>query len=254
MIYSPPLLEGRLVRRYKRFLADIETAAGDCLTLHCPNTGSMKNCALPGSRVWFWDSGNSKRKYPHTWELVETSETELGEGSIEGVACINTARPNQIAHEAIESGVLAELRGYSKIRREVAYGEERSRIDLLLQAEGRPDCYVEVKSVTLAVGGGLGLFPDAVTARGSKHLRELMAVVAAGGRAVLLFVVPHTAIDKVAPASMIDPEYANTLRLAVEAGVEVIAYGAEVSPVSIGLTGRLPFALKPTNIKELETV
>ncbi|WP_426415875.1 DNA/RNA nuclease SfsA [Aestuariirhabdus sp. LZHN29] len=238
----PPLIEGRLLRRYKRFLADVETAEGGCLTVHCPNTGSMKNCAAPGSRVWYWDSGNSQRKYPHTWELVETTLDEGGGGSIAGLAGVNTARPNHLAREAIESGCLVELQGYSEILREVAYGKERSRIDLLLRASDRADCYVEVKSVTLAVGSGVGLFPDSVSARGAKHLRELMAVVKAGYRGVLLYVVPHTAIERVAPAHEIDPEYAATLRQALACGVEVIAYGANISLDAITLERRLMFS------------
>ncbi|MCL6417338.1 DNA/RNA nuclease SfsA [Aestuariirhabdus sp. Z084] len=250
----PRLLEGRLVRRYKRFLADIETASGSSLTLHCPNTGSMRNCAMPGSRVWYWDSENPKRKYAHTWELVETGIDEGGGGDISGLACVNTARPNHLAREAIEMGVVKELQGYQQIRSEVPYGEERSRIDFLLQADDRPDCYVEVKSVTLAIGSGRGIFPDAVSARGSKHLRELIAMVKAGHRAVLLFAVPHTAINSVAPAHQIDPEYSSTLKMAVQAGVEVLAYGASINLEEIALNRRLAFEVEPTESKTQESV
>lgn len=243
MRYQPRLQAGRLVRRYKRFLADIETPGGEVVTMHCANTGSMKNCAVEGSRVWYWLSDNPKRKYPHTWELVETLQSEMAGESIAGVACINTARANGLVREALEAGVIAPLQ-YERIRTEVPYGAERSRIDLLLESEGTQKCYVEVKSVTLSVGDGLGLFPDAVSARGSKHLRELMAMVAEGHRAVLFFAVLHTGIKQVAPAVEIDPVYAKTLQQAIAAGVEVMAYGASIDADAIMLTHQLGFSLE----------
>jgi sugar fermentation stimulation protein A len=238
MKYQQRLQQGRLIRRYKRFMADIECQDGRRLTLHCPNTGSMKNCNDPGSRVWFWDSENPKRKYPCSWELVEVEGRYL--------ACVNTGRANALVSEAIVNGVISELAGYSSLRPEVPYGEERSRIDLLLEGDqGR--CYVEVKNVTLLREQGVGAFPDAVSARGSKHLRELTKVVEAGDRAVLLFCVAHTGIEVVVPADDLDPVYGQTLRQAVAAGVEVYAYGAgietDTDQASIALTHALPVLL-----------
>ncbi|WP_207061381.1 DNA/RNA nuclease SfsA [Motiliproteus sp. SC1-56] len=234
MKFEFPLQEARLERRYKRFLADVVCPDGRRLTLHCPNTGSMRNCCDPGSRVWFWDSGNPKRKYPCTWELVEVEGRYLG--------CVNTGRANALVEEAITEGRVAELQGYPQIRREVRYGEENSRIDLLLEGEG-PTCYVEVKNVTLLRAGGEGAFPDAVSARGSKHLRELMAMVAAGYRAVLFYCVAHTGIERVVPADDLDPGYGEVLRQAAAAGVEVIAYGADITPEAISLVRPLPVDL-----------
>lgn len=236
MKFHPPLAEGRLVRRYKRFLADIVLPGGDALTIHCPNTGSMKHCGEPGARIWFSTAANRQRKYPHTFELVEVAE-----GAVAG---INTARANQLVGEALENGVISELQGYGRIRRECRYGRESSRIDFLLEAHpDRPDCYVEVKNVTLGMGNGLGLFPDAVTTRGTRHLRELLEVVRAGHRAVLLFCVQHSGIERVAPAQAIDPGYAEALRTAARAGVEIVAYRAELGPDEIRLVRPVPVEL-----------
>ena len=219
MRFAPPLQEAALIRRYKRFLADVELPDGSQMTLHCPNTGSMKNCQYPGYRVWYSDSGNPKRKYPCTWHFIEDpSEHIIG---------INTGLANMLVKEAIDGGHISELQGYDKIRSEVPYGDQRSRIDLLL-CENRDNfvknCYVEVKNVSMAEANGQGLFPDAVTARGQKHLQELLAVTHTGNRAVLLFCVQHEGIDRVAPADDIDPEYGRLLREVAAAGVEVIAY------------------------------
>ena len=234
MKFEHPLKEGKLIRRYKRFLADIECSGEKMITVHCPNTGSMKNCSDPGSRVWFWDSGNPKRKYPHSWELVEVEEKFL--------ACVNTGRANGLTKEAIDNTTISELQGYDRLRTEVKYGEEGSRIDLLLEGnKGR--CYVEVKNVTLLRADGLGVFPDAVTERGRKHLRELMKVVAAGDRAVLLYCVAHTGIERVSPADDVDPAYGKTLREAVNAGVEVYAYRTEIDSESISLRNPIEVCL-----------
>ena len=233
MNFSKPLQQATLIKRYKRFLADIKLESGEVITIHYPNTGSMRNCGSEGSDVWFSHSDNPKRKYPHTWELV----------SVEGghLACINTHRANSVVKEAILAGEIKELAGYSIVRGEVPYGEERSRIDLLLEdRKGFPACYVEIKSVTLDMGGGLGLFPDAVTSRGAKHLRELMAVKAEGKRAVLFFCVLNSGINTVQPADDIDPEYGKLLREAIECGVEAMAYASELSPDGISLTHRIP--------------
>ena len=240
MRFDPPLQEGILLKRYKRFLADIALPDGSITTIHCPNTGSMKNCQPEHARVWFSDSKNPKRKYPCTWELVELP-TRFGDSEELRLACINTVRANTLAYDAIENGVIPELSGYRSIRREVKYGVEGSRIDLLLESEGKPDCYVEVKSVTLAVRDGLGAFPDAVTQRGQKHLRELEGVVAGGQRGVLLFCVQHTGIDTVTPADDIDPEYGKALRHAMAAGVEVLVWGGAISPC--GMTLNRPLTL-----------
>ena len=229
MRFPAPLLEGRLLRRYQRFLADVDTAAG-ILTAHCPNTGSMQGCAEPGMRVWLSPATNPARKLAWTWELVE---------ALPGVVVgMHTGRSNALVREAIEAGRVPELAGYPAIRPEVKYGEG-SRIDLLLTAPGRPDCYVEVKNVTAAVAGRIGYFPDAVTTRGTKHLREMSAMVASGQRAVLVFCVQRGDVDCVRPADHIDPVYGRTLREALAAGVEVIALGARVSPAGIELERRL---------------
>ncbi len=221
MKFPQSLIEGRLIRRYKRFLADVRLPDSTEVTAHCPNTGSMLGCQPPDGKVWLSLSDNPARKLPYTWELVETSPGTL--------ACINTARPNAQAREAIEAGRISELAGYSHSRPEVKYGEEKSRIDLLLSGhETEPDAWVEVKNVTLEENGQ-GFFPDAVTTRGQKHLRELMAQVALGDRAVLFFVVNHTGIETVRPADHIDPQYGQLLRQACDAGVEVIAYRANLA-------------------------
>lgn len=216
------LQSGVLIKRYKRFLADITTENGESLTIHCPNTGSMKNCQQAGSRVWYSDSENPKRKYACTWELVEVDS--------EHIVGINTGLANKLAYEAIASARIAELAGYESIRTEVAYGEQKSRIDLLLGGTAKdPDalCYVEVKNVSLGLGDGLGSFPDAVTTRGQKHLQELLHMHAQGHRAVLLFCVQHSGIQRIMPADNIDPEYGRLLREVVSKGVEVIAYRAD---------------------------
>lgn len=237
MKFEFPLQEGRLLGRYKRFMADVETPDGGTLRVHCPNTGSMKNCRDLNSRVWFWDSSNPKRKYPHTWELVEVESQYL--------ACVNTGRANGLVKEAIDTGVIKELQGYGEVRPEVRYGHENSRIDWLLSNPLEADhkhCYVEVKNVTLLRDNGCGAFPDAVSTRGSKHLRELILMKQQGHRAVLLFCVAHTGINSVAPADDIDPTYGETLREAIEQGVEVHAYRAEID-VQVGeitLTTAIP--------------
>lgn len=236
MTNSDAWLEGRLIKRYKRFLADVQLNDGSELTIHCPNTGSMRHCAVPGTPCWFSQSDNPKRKYPHTWEVATTNTGAL--------AGINTHRANALVREALEKGLIKSLR-YPKIQAEVRYGEERSRIDFLL-SNADSQCYVEVKSVTLMEDPGQGLFPDAVSTRGTKHLRELMAMVKEGHRAVLLFCVQHTQIQWVEPAGEIDPEYAATLREAAAAGVEVLAYAATIEPAQglIVLDRELPVKIR----------
>lgn len=231
MKFPEPLIEGSLIRRYKRFLADVRLPDSTEVTAHCPNTGSMLGCQPPDGRVWLSRSDNPARKLLYTWELVETAPGTL--------ACINTARPNAQAREAIEAGRISELMGYSHCRPEVKYGEEKSRIDLLLSGhEAEPDAWVEVKNVTLEENGQ-GFFPDAVTTRGQKHLRELMAQVALGDRAVLFFVVNHTGIETVRPADHIDQHYGQLLRQACDAGVEVMAYRANLANDDGSPSGRM---------------
>ncbi|MGP0171581.1 DNA/RNA nuclease SfsA [Pseudomonas sp. NCHU5208] len=231
MRFDPPLEEGRLLRRYKRFLADIETASGELLTIHCANTGSMLNCMSEGCRVWFSRSNDPKRKLPGSWEISETPQGRL--------ACINTARANALVEEALRAGLISELAGFTALKREVPYGVENSRADFRLDyAEG--PVYVEVKSVTLGFDGSdIAAFPDAVTLRGAKHLRELAALARAGVRAVQLYCVNLSGIRAVRAAEEIDPAYAAGLREAKAAGVQVLAYGAELSPEGIALVRRL---------------
>ena len=223
MQFPQPLQQAILIKRYKRFLADVTLADGRMLTLHCPNTGSMKNCQAPNSRVWFSDSGSDKRKYPCTWQVVENPGGQL--------AGINTGLANGMVVEAIRCGWIPELAGYETLQTEVGYGEQKSRIDILLSEPLDPAaakrCFVEVKNVSLAVGQGRALFPDAVTQRGHKHLEELMLMREQGNRAMLFFCVQLSDIDTVAPADAIDPVYGRLLRQAAAAGVEVLAYGVE---------------------------
>ncbi len=235
MRFDPILEEGRLLRRYKRFLADIETPAGERLCIHCPNTGSMLNCMAEGGRIWFSRSDDPRRKLPGTWELSETPQGRL--------ACVNTMRANPLVEEALRSGMIAELSGFTGLRREVRYGAENSRVDFCLDyPEGT--AFVEVKSVTLGFAySPVAAFPDARTERGAKHLRELAVLARQGVRAVQLYCVNLSGIEAVRPAQEIDPRYAQALREAVAAGVEVLAYGARLSPEAIRLERRLEVRL-----------
>jgi sugar fermentation stimulation protein A len=230
MEFKAPLVEATLLRRYKRFLADVRLGDGAVVTVHTANTGSMLGCADAGSRVWLSRSANAARKYPYSWEITETAA-----GVLVG---INTALPNALVKEAIEAGVIGELQGYRTLRGEVPFGAERSRIDWLLEGD-EADCYVEVKNVTAAVAD-TAIFPDAVSARGAKHLRELMGMVAAGRRGVLCFCVQRGDVAAVRPADEIDAVYGETLREARRNGVEVIAYQAEVTTAGIDLRRPLP--------------
>lgn len=235
MRFAPPLEEGRLVRRYKRFLADVVTADGEELCIHCPNTGSMLNCMGEGARVWFQRNQDPRRKLSGTWELVETPQGRL--------ACVNTARANRLVEEALLDGVIGELAGFTALRREVAYGRENSRVDFRLDYPAGP-AFVEVKSVTLGFADtAVAAFPDAETSRGARHLRELAALARDGIRAVQLYCVNLSDVEAVRPASEIDPLYAVALRDAVAAGVEVLAYGAELSTEQIRLCKLLPVLL-----------
>ena len=236
MKFEPSLESAVLVKRYKRFLADITLPDGSQRTVHCANTGAMTGCAESGNKVWYSTSDNPKRKYPNSWELSETAQGHQ--------ICINTARANQLAVEAIESGVILELQGYQQLQTEVKYGKENSRIDILLKSQDKPTCYIEVKSVTLldSKKQGQGYFPDAVTTRGQKHLRELTEMAQSGSRAVLLFTVLHSGIEKVAPALHIDAKYSQLLKNAQEQGVEVLCYKAQLSSNEMRLVKSLKFS------------
>ncbi|MCQ4296702.1 DNA/RNA nuclease SfsA [Pseudomonas stutzeri] len=235
MRFAQALEQGRLVRRYKRFLADIITDEGEALCIHCPNTGSMLNCMEEGARLWFQRSNDPRRKLPGTWELVETPQGRL--------ACVNTARANPLVEEALLNGQIAELAGFTALKREVAYGTENSRVDFRLDYAGVA-AFVEVKSVTLGFADtAVAAFPDAVTARGTRHLRELAALARAGVRAVQLYCVNLSGVEAVRPAGEIDPVYAAALLEAVAAGVEVLAYGVELSPSELRIGARLPVLL-----------
>jgi sugar fermentation stimulation protein A len=231
MQFPSPLVPARLVRRYKRFLADVVVDGGE-VTVHCPNPGSMLGLADPGLDAWLLPATSRTAKLPFGLELVRADGALVG---------INTNRPNRIAAEAIEAGLVPELAGYPTLRREVRYGRN-SRVDLLLGGADRPDCYVEIKNVHLRREGAAE-FPDAVTARGAKHLVELAGMVAAGARAVMLYVVQRGDCDRFTLAADIDPAYAEGLRVAMARGVEVLCYDCRVSLDDITL--RRPVPLEP---------
>lgn len=230
MKFDDKLTRGTLVKRYKRFLADVELQDGSIVTAHCANSGSMMGLKEPGSPVYLSPNRNPKAKLDWRWELVEAQGVLVG---------INTSRPNHIVEEAIREGQVEELAGYGSIRREVKYGQN-SRIDLLLEEDDL--CYVEVKNVTLREGDK-ALFPDAVTARGTKHLRELMDMVAEGHRAVMFYLVQRGDCSSFSAADKIDPTYASTLREAIKAGVEIVCYECKLSPEKIEVAGSLPVSL-----------
>ena len=217
MNYPGVLEQGILVRRYKRFLADVKTPGGEVLTVHCPNTGSMRNCCAPGSRVWYTDSGNPGRKYPHTWQIVEVDRRHL--------VGINTNMANPLVEEAIGNGLVDSLAGHDGFKREAAYLSGAGRADFLVSLAGQA-CHVEVKNVSLAEDAGVGLFPDAVTTRGQRHLRELAALRRAGLRGMVIFCVAHSGVTEVRPADAIDPRFGELLREAAAVGVELHAFGA----------------------------
>ena len=247
MKFEFPLLKGKWIKRYKRFMVDLDLGQGEELTVHSANTGSMKNCYVENGDAWYWDSKNEKRKYPHSLELTETPSGH--------VACINTSRPNYLVAEAIQNGTVVELQDFDKLKTEVRYGGEKSRIDILLSG-GEKDIYVEVKNTTLlekTTGGqpdengsfeeGRGYFPDSVSDRASKHLRELMLMVEQGHRGVIFFCVNHTGIQSVSPADHIDTLYGQLLREAQEKGVEILAYQSEITDTEIKLNKKLPVIL-----------
>ena len=234
MQFQTPLLRGRLQRRYKRFLADVELDSGETITCTCPNTGSMIGLVTPGAAVWLSESDSPTRKYRHTWELVEH---DLGKGP--AIVGINTNHPNKLVSEAIEQGRIAPLKGYASLRREVKYGKN-SRIDILLEDEKKGACYVEIKNVHMMRRHGLAEFPDSVTARGAKHLAELANMVAAGHRAVMMFLIQRGDAAKLSLARDIDATYGEAFEAAVTAGVEVLAYRCTVTPEGIEVDRKIP--------------
>lgn len=236
MKFSSPLISGTLVQRYKRFLCDVRLDTGEAITATCPNTGSMMGLTAPGSRVWLSESNSPTRTYRHTWELIEN---DLGKGPT--LVGINTNHPNAIVSEAINAGKIAELNGFSALRREVKYGAN-SRIDILL--EGGPDgrsCYVEIKNVHLMRKRGLAEFPDSKTERGVKHLAELSNMVAEGHRACMLYLVQRSDATRFDLARDVDPVYAAAFVKAAQGGVEMLCYRCRISPEDITLDAPVAF-------------
>lgn len=234
MNFDPPLIKGKLIKRYKRFLADIILEDGTEITAHCANTGAMTGCAPAGATVWLSVSDNPKRKYAHSWQLVELKPGVL--------ACINTGLTNKLALEALQQQQIIELKGFDECRSEVPYGDENSRVDFLLSYP-QQQAYVEVKHVTLSMEEGVGSFPDAVTKRGQKHLRELIQQFKSGYRAVLLFIIMRSDVSLVTPADSIDAEYGRLLREAIREGVEVLAYGTQINQYGMVVSRAIPVVI-----------
>ncbi len=231
MQFKEPLQRGVLIQRYKRFLADIALDDGSTITAHVPNPGAMLGLNLPGLPVWVSRSDAKSRKLPHTLELVEIDGAPVG---------VNTMHPNRLVAEALAEGAIPELAGYASVRPEVKYGTA-SRIDFLLQDPARPDLWLEVKNCHLHRAGGLAEFPDCVAARSAKHLRELEAMVAAGDRAAVLFVVQRADCDRFSACHDLDPAFAAGLERAADAGVEVLVYRCEMGLEAIRLARRIPW-------------
>jgi len=237
-----PLHRGRLIKRYKRFLADVALDSGAELTAHCPNPGGMIGLQDPGSRVWLSKSDNPKRKLSHTFELIETAG---------GLVGINTGHPNAIVAEAISAGAIPELAGYESLRREVKYGE-RSRIDILLEDPAKGRCWVEIKNVHLkrddGPNPGAAEFPDAVTVRGARHLDEMSNQVKAGDRAVMVYLVQRMDCDRFCVAADIDPGYRDALARGLAAGLEAVCYDTNITTEAITVRNRLPLDLGPLDL------
>jgi sugar fermentation stimulation protein A len=229
MRFPSPPVAGRLLKRYKRFLADIVLDSGPTITAHCANPGALLGGTTPGLRVWVSHAPSPFRKLSYSWQLVEIDETLVG---------VNTALPNKLAEEAIAASQIPELIGYETFRREVKYGQN-SRIDLLLTSLNKPPCYVEVKNVHLKRGEAAE-FPDCITTRGTKHLRELEAIAAQGARAVMLYIIQRNDCSHFQFAADIDPLYAATARHALSHGVEALAYTCTVTPEGINVHKRIP--------------
>jgi sugar fermentation stimulation protein A len=232
MRFPAPLLRGRLVQRYKRFLADVKLETGEAVTAHCANSGSMLGVSEPGAEVWLSPAAKAERKLRYDWEMIRVGP---------GLVGINTMHPNRIVGEAIVAGAIPELAGYGALRREVRYGRN-SRIDILLEDDGRPPCYVEVKNVHLR-RGEVAEFPDAVTARGAKHLGELAEVARGGARAVMVYLVQRGDCDAFRLAADIDPGYAEAFRSVTAAGVEALAYACRLTTEEIAVERRIPIEI-----------
>ncbi|MEI5640623.1 MULTISPECIES: DNA/RNA nuclease SfsA [unclassified Pseudoalteromonas] len=236
MKFSSKLRPATLIKRYKRFLVDLQDDQNSVFTVHCANTGRMTNCADSGFKAYYSSSDNPKRKYPHSLELTQDKAGNF--------ICVNTAMANKVVVEALQQQRIAALSGYSELTTEVKYGAENSRIDVLLSqpsTTAEPEhCYIEVKSVTL-LENQQGYFPDAQTQRGQKHLRELIHIKQQGHRAVLLFAALHTGINSVKPAAHIDSKYAQLIQEALAAGVEIMAYRATIDDTQVILSQQIPF-------------
>ncbi|MCA1795109.1 MAG: DNA/RNA nuclease SfsA [Desulfotignum sp.] len=228
----PPLLTGHLIKRYKRFLADVRLETGEIVTAHCPNSGSMLGCAVQGSRVWISKSDNPRRKLPYTWELIRTKQSMIG---------INTLVPNRLVKTAIENRMITELAEYTAVRSEVTTSKG-TRLDLALEDDKGGCCYVEIKNCTL-VEAGTAMFPDAVTVRGQKHLDELMDLVQAGHRGVIFYLIQRMDAVRFKPAAMIDPVYAAKLVQARDKGVEIISRDVVIDLDQIRLNHSVPVIL-----------
>ena len=229
MDFPDPLLRGTLVKRYKRFMADVVLESGDTVTAHCANTGAMLGVQNPGSEVWLSPARNPDRKLKFTWEMIRIGESLVG---------INTAHPNKIVAEAIEAGKIPELSGYGDLRREVKYGTN-SRIDILLSEDGKPDCYVEIKNVHLMRDTGVAEFPDSVSTRAAKHQGELANMVEQGARSVTVYLCQREDCDSFRLAADIDPDYARAVKDAKQRGVEAICYACALTPEAISVSHRL---------------
>ena len=234
-----PIEPAKLIKRYKRFLTDVILPNDIKTTIHCANTGAMKNCGQMGDTIWYSTSSNLKRKYPFSWEIIQDQDNNF--------ICVNTLRANQLVEEALYRGIITEVNKFDKLQREVKYGAENSRVDFLISSENTPNTYIEVKSVTL-LEQSEGYFPDTITTRGHKHLRELINMVNKGNRAVLLFAVLHSGINNVRAAQHIDPTYAKLINEADEAGVEIIAYKAQfnvtLNELSMRLVNKIDFIIQ----------
>ena len=237
MKFTTPLIRGRLVQRYKRFLFDARLDDGTAITGTCANTGSLMGLKDAGTVIWMSEHDGPTRKYAHVWELCEV---DLGAGP--SIVGINTSHPNRLVAEAIETGGIAELAGYGSLRREVKYGKN-SRIDILLEDEARGRAYVEIKNVHMMRRHGFAEFPDSITARGAKHLAELSDMVADGHRAVMVYLIQRTDAESLSLARDVDPTYGKAFDAAVKAGVECLAYDCRMSPEEITVDKRVP--IKP---------
>lgn len=224
----PELTCGRLIKRYKRFLADVRLADGKVVVAHCPNSGAMTTCCEPERKVYLSYHDNPRRKLKYTWEIIAMDTSLIG---------VNTLVPNRLVSEAISAGVIDELRGYDQIRREIRINP-KTRLDVFLDGGRKRPCYVEIKNSTM-VHDGLASFPDAVTTRGLKHLNTLCDLVAAGNRGVIFYLVQRGDANRFKPADEIDPAYGEGLRHAAASGVEILVYDVDINLGSIGINRRL---------------